>query len=119
MLVLAYGQMYSINQWVGHDGPPGFSYFIQALRYLPSVHEEGSLHFVEVLCLLGYFMQNLNRHAQAFLYVWQTSCPDFIPSWAITNIINLDRHCTKNGHISRASPGSIRLGCYRPGDART
>ena len=69
LLMLAYGQMYSINQWTGNDGPPGFSFFIQALQFLPDIHEEGSVLFVEVLSLVGYFMQNLNRRDAAFLYV--------------------------------------------------
>lgn len=69
LLVFAYGQMYSINQWMGHEGPPGFSYFTQALQFLPNIREEGSVLFVEVLSLVGYFYQNLNRRDAAFLYV--------------------------------------------------
>ncbi|KAH6991372.1 fungal-specific transcription factor domain-containing protein [Ilyonectria sp. MPI-CAGE-AT-0026] len=69
LLMFAYGQMYSINQWTGHDGPPGFSYFMQALKFLPDIHEEGSMLLVEVLSLVGYFMQNLNRRDAAFLYI--------------------------------------------------
>lgn len=69
LLMFAYGQMYSINQWTGNDGPPGFSYFMQALELLPDIHEEGSVLLVEVLSLVGYFMQNLNRRDAAFSYV--------------------------------------------------
>lgn len=69
MLVFAYGQLYSINQSTGHDGPPGFSYFTEALDFLPDIREEGSLLFVEVLSLVGYFMMILNRRDTAFLYV--------------------------------------------------
>jgi proline utilization trans-activator len=69
LLVLAYGQMYSVNQWTGYDGPPGFQYFMQALQILPDIHEEGSILFVEVLSLVGYYMQNLNRRDAAFLYI--------------------------------------------------
>ena len=69
LLVLAYGQMYSVNQWAGYDGPPGFHYFMQALQILPDIHEEGSILFVEVLSLVGYYMQNLNRRDAAFLYI--------------------------------------------------
>jgi hypothetical protein len=61
--------MYSVNEWSGPDGPPGFEYFMQALQLLPDIHEEGSVLFVEVLSLVGYFMQNLNRRDAAFLYV--------------------------------------------------
>ncbi|KFY96601.1 hypothetical protein V500_02392 [Pseudogymnoascus sp. VKM F-4518 (FW-2643)] len=68
MLVFAYGQLYSINQSTGHDGPPGFSYFTEALEFLPDIREEGSLLFVEVLSLVGYFMMILNRRDTAFLY---------------------------------------------------
>ncbi len=69
LLMFAYGQMYSINQWTGNDGPPGFSYFMQALKLLPDIHEEGSVLFVEVLSLVGYFMQDLNRRDATFSYV--------------------------------------------------
>jgi proline utilization trans-activator len=69
LLIFAYGQMYSLNEWVGNDGPPGFAYFMQALQLLPDIHEEGSILFVEVLSLVGYYMQNLNRRDAAFLYV--------------------------------------------------
>lgn len=68
LMILAYGQMYSVNQWTGNDGPPGFHYFMQALQILPDIHEEGSILFVEVLSLVGYYMQNLNRRDAAFLY---------------------------------------------------
>lgn len=69
MLVIAFGLMYSVNQWSGEEGPPGFKYFKHALRFLPDIHEEGSIFFVEVLCYVGYYMQNLNRRDAAFLYV--------------------------------------------------
>ena len=74
LLVLAFGQMYSVNQWTSHDGPPGFDYFQQALQLLPDIYEQGSVIFVEVLSLVGYFFQNLNLRDVAFLYV---SCPNF------------------------------------------
>lgn len=69
LLVIAFGLMYSVNQWSGDDGPPGFKYFKHALRFLPDIHEEGSIFFVEVLCYVAYYMQNLNRRDAAFLYV--------------------------------------------------
>lgn len=69
LLVIAFGLMYSVNQWSGDDGPPGFKYFKHALRFLPDMHEEGSIFFVEVLCYVAYYMQNLNRRDAAFLYV--------------------------------------------------
>lgn len=72
LLVLAFGQMYSVNQWTSHDGPPGFEYFQQALQLLPDTYEQGSVIFVEVLSLIGYFFQNLNLRDVAFLYVSST-----------------------------------------------
>lgn len=69
LLVIAFGLMYSVNQWSGDDGPPGFKYFKHALRFLPDIHEEGSIFFVEVLCYVAYYMQNLNRRDAAFLYI--------------------------------------------------
>lgn len=69
LVILAFGKMYSVNQWIDYNGPPGFEYYIHALEILPDVHEEGSILFVETLALVGYFMQNLNRRDAAFLYV--------------------------------------------------
>lgn len=69
LLTLAFGQMYSVNQWTSNDGPPGFEYFQQAMQLLPGLHEQGSVTFIKVLSLVGYFFQNLNRRDAAFLYV--------------------------------------------------
>ena len=69
LMVFAYGTMYSVNQWAGNDGIPGFHFFIQALDFLPELHEDGSVLFVEVLSLIAYYLQNLNRRDKAFLYV--------------------------------------------------
>ncbi|XP_044722134.1 fungal specific transcription factor domain-containing protein [Hirsutella rhossiliensis] len=69
LLVLAFGQLYSVNQWVGFRGPPGFDYFTDALSLLPESHEAGSILGVETLALAGYFMQNMNRRDAAFQYV--------------------------------------------------
>lgn len=69
LVILAFGKMYSINQWIDYNGPPGFDYFTCALELLPDVHEEGTILFVETLALVGYFMQNLNRRDAAFLYI--------------------------------------------------
>ncbi|KAK0614385.1 fungal-specific transcription factor domain-containing protein [Immersiella caudata] len=69
LVTLAFGKMYSVNQWIDYQGPPGFEYFTQALQLLPDAHEEGSIRCVETLALVGYFMQNMNRHDAAFLYI--------------------------------------------------
>ncbi|KAJ6177981.1 hypothetical protein N7519_008442 [Penicillium mononematosum] len=69
LLVFAFGQMYSINQWVGHEGPPGFQYFKHALAFLPSVFEDGSILFIEVLSYVAYFMQTINRRDAAYVYI--------------------------------------------------
>lgn len=69
LLVLAFGQLYSVNQWVDFCGPPGFDYFTEALNLLPETHEEGSVPCVETLALAGYFMQNMNRRDAAFQYI--------------------------------------------------
>lgn len=60
-LLAAFGQCYSLNEWTSNEGPPGFQYFQAALKLLPDIHEEGSILFVEVLGLLSYFLQILNR----------------------------------------------------------
>ncbi len=69
LLVFAFGQMYSVNQWMGHDGPPGFQYFRHALPFLPDVREDGSVLFVEVLSYAAYYMQTINRRDAAYLYM--------------------------------------------------
>ncbi|KAM7211540.1 fungal-specific transcription factor [Rhypophila decipiens] len=69
LITLAFGQLYSVNQWIDFKGPPGFEYFTQALQLLPDPHEEGSILCVETLALVGYFMQNMNRRDVAFLYI--------------------------------------------------
>ena len=69
LLVLAFGQMYSINQWVNHEGPPGFKYFKHALTFLPNVYEDASVLFIEVLSYVAYFMQTINRRDSAYLYI--------------------------------------------------
>ncbi|KAJ6114271.1 hypothetical protein N7486_000049 [Penicillium sp. IBT 16267x] len=71
LLVIAFGLLYSINQWSGDDGPPGFTYFRHALRFLPDIHEDlmASILHVEVLCYIAYYLQNLNRRDAAFLYI--------------------------------------------------
>lgn len=69
LIVLAFGQLYSVNQWVDFRGPPGFDYFRDALNLLPETHEEGSILCVETLALAGYFMQNMNRRDAAFQYI--------------------------------------------------
>ncbi|KAH8888416.1 hypothetical protein GQ53DRAFT_238696 [Thozetella sp. PMI_491] len=69
LVILAFGQLYSVNQWIDFKGPPGFEYFANALKLLPDPHEEGSILCVETLALTGYFMQNMNRRDAAFLYV--------------------------------------------------
>lgn len=103
LLVIAFGLMYSVNQWSGDDGPPGFKYFKHALRFLPDIHEEGSIFFVEVLCYVAYYMQNLNRRDAAFLYVCTACSPE--PK---TTLLTLpDRPCPTDGDFPRTSPGGI------------
>ncbi|KAL6703645.1 Transcriptional activator [Coniothyrium glycines] len=69
LMILAFGQLYSINQWIDFHGPPGFEYFKAALELLPEPHEEGSILAVETLAYVGYFMQNMNRRDAAFVYI--------------------------------------------------
>lgn len=68
-LVIAHGLMYSVNQWSGDDGPPGFRYFQHALKFLPDIHGGRSILFVEVLYYVSCYMQSISHHDAAFLYV--------------------------------------------------
>lgn len=69
LLVFAFGQMYSVNQWTGNEGPPGFHYFKHALQFLPDAREDGSILFAEVLSYVAYYMQTINRRDSAYLYI--------------------------------------------------
>lgn len=69
LLVFAFGQMYSVNQWTGNDGPPGFHYFKHALQFLPDAREDGSILFAQVLSYVAYYMQTINRRDSAYLYI--------------------------------------------------
>lgn len=69
LLVFAFGQMYSVNQWTGTEGPPGFHYFKHALQFLPEAREDGSILFAEVLAYVAYYMQTINRRDSAYLYI--------------------------------------------------
>ncbi len=69
LVIMAFGQLYSINQQMGGGGLPGSEYFAAAVQLLPEIHEHTSILFVETLCLIGYFMQNLNHRVAAFSYV--------------------------------------------------
>ncbi|KAG5775326.1 hypothetical protein H9Q73_010997 [Fusarium xylarioides] len=69
LIVLAFGQMYSINRWTSPDGPPGFDYFKAALDFLPDIHKRSSLRFIEVLAYVTYYMQTLGRQDAASTYI--------------------------------------------------
>lgn len=69
LMILAFGKMYSINEWLDYRGPPGIEYFTEALQLLPDAYEKGSVLCVETLALVGYFLQNLNQPDTAFLYI--------------------------------------------------
>ncbi|KAK1834469.1 fungal-specific transcription factor [Podospora conica] len=69
LIILAFGKMYSVNEWVDYRGPPGIEFFTEALQLLPDAYEEGSILCVETLALVGYFFQNLNQPDAAFLYI--------------------------------------------------
>lgn len=105
-IILAFGQMYSINQWTSYDGPPGFEYFQQAMNLLPDIHEQPSVTFVEVLSLVGYFFQNLNRRDAAFLYVTSSPSPFKYHEKYLTNIF-IDWVGAANGHIIRFASRSL------------
>ncbi len=98
LVIMALGRLYSVNRSKGNgesdsnddddndesdhgndndngirkqhsDHPPGFGYFSHALVLLPDVHEKGSILGVETLAYVGYFLQNMNRHDAAYLYI--------------------------------------------------
>lgn len=98
LLVLAFGQLYSVNQWVDFRGPPGFDYFTDALNLLPETHEEGSMLCVETLALAGYFMQNMNRRDAAFQYVGK----------ALRMAISLGLHQEVSPHYGSGARGGAR-----------
>ena len=97
LILLAFGQLYSVNQWIDFKGPPGFDYFTSALRLLPDPHEEGSILCVETLALTGYFMQNLNRRDAAFLYI----------GMALRMAISLGLHQEVNAFPANSTPFGV------------
>lgn len=97
LLILAFGQMYALNEWANNDGPPGFSYFQAALKLLPDIHEEGSVLFVEVLGLVAYFMQILNRRSSSIH--WNIGHADFLQRRGFP----LCWPCSANGSLPRTT----------------
>lgn len=81
LLVVAFGMMYSVNTWASKDGPPGFTYFKQALMFVPAVYEGGSVQLVEVICYCAYYLSTINKHDTAFLYVSLTLLAMPIKRW--------------------------------------
>lgn len=100
LLILAFGQLYSVNQWVDFRGPPGFDYFTDSLNLLPETHEEGSILCVETLALAGYFMQNMNRRDAAFQYIGK----------ALRMAVSLGLHHEVSSHFtSTTNPGQVSV----------
>ncbi|TWU78203.1 Transcriptional activator [Metarhizium rileyi] len=93
LLILAFGQLYSVNQWVDFRGPPGFEFFTDSLNLLPETHEEGSILCVETLALAGYFMQNMNRRDAAFQFIGK----------ALRMAISLGLHHEVSSHYPNAT----------------
>lgn len=103
LLILAFGQMYSLNAWATDDGPPGFSYFQAAMSLLPDIHEEGSLLFVEVLGLVAYFMQILNRR-----FVLLTRNPRYA-DWTQRRRFLIHGSCSTHGSVVGSASGGQEL----------
>lgn len=53
------------------DNPPGSTFFAEAMRRLPAMHELGShgIISVEILCLASTYLQWCDRKHDAYLYV--------------------------------------------------
>ena len=77
---------------------------MQSLKFLPDIHEEGSVLFVEVLSLIGYFMQILNRRDAAFLYVCRLCIS--LSLIELTSLSDWSRFAY--GHVFRVAPGVVR-----------
>ncbi|KAK5955665.1 Transcriptional activator [Knufia fluminis] len=71
LLILAFGQMYSINEWAGDEGPPGFKYFQAALKLLPDIHEDGS---VLILCVKSG--NPISIHDEDIDLAWPSPLPE-------------------------------------------
>ena len=106
LLVFAFGQMYSVNQWTGHDGPPGFHYFRHALPFIPDVREDGSVLFVEVLSYVAYYMQTINRRDGAYLYMGMAL------RMAIALGLHQDVGSGRGGGVDRAADNSDQTEIY-------
>ena len=89
LLVFAFGQMYTINQWIGDEGPPGFKCFKHALTFLPNMFADGSILFVEVLSYVAYFMQSINRRDSAYVLILYLNT--FMKVILLSKSINIDK----------------------------
>ena len=70
LLVMAIGMLIGSPR-KGADGPPGNSFFKEALKRLPPTHELGShgIISVEILCLVALYLQWCDHKHDAYLYV--------------------------------------------------
>lgn len=70
LLVMAVGMLIGCPN-ENSDNPPGNTYFAEAMRRLPPIHELGShgTIAVEILCLASLYLQWCERRHDAYLYV--------------------------------------------------
>lgn len=70
LLVMAVGMLIGCPN-ENSDNPPGNTYFAEAMRRLPPIHELGShgTIAVEILCLASLYLQWCDRRHDAYLYV--------------------------------------------------
>ena len=70
LLVMAVGMLIGCPN-ENSDNPPGNTYFAEAMRRLPPIHELGShgTIAVEILCLASLYLQWCDRKHDAYLYI--------------------------------------------------
>lgn len=66
LITLALGEQY-LNESPNND-PIGMRFYVAAMRFYKSSYEEPTLEFVQVLLLLGFYLQGLNNTNAAFSF---------------------------------------------------
>ena len=71
LLVIALAKLADVETVVHNGEPPGGEFFTEAMRRLPAMHQLPTCEViaVEILCLVGVYLQWCDRKREAYFYV--------------------------------------------------
>lgn len=71
LLVIALAKLADVETTVHNGEPPGGEFFTEAMRRLPAMHQLPGCGViaVEILCLIGVYLQWCDRKRDAYFYV--------------------------------------------------